>query len=315
MKEMRRKLFFILLGLTGFCQAFSQFAPIGSIPTIYNSGFAGEAGAPRIAVNSILAAHTNTRSTTYSNCISYDNFFKKIRSGVSITFGQRAEYWKDELSTPNPRFEKYIATIGISPKFSVRGKYTIAPFVDFSLTGVDKLVNFFTYDSPVRQYNFQYNTILARTGVLVNSAKAYVGLTVTVLESKFDEKKPVGDNSFYLMEENVDIIFQAGYTFQRSPNSDHSFTPQIAIRWDKNFHRRLILHDISLIWRYKKFIYGLSSPGIAMGYQNDRIRFLVSQWFFTPHNIICGVGIRYKFKSNNTSAIPFSNVASIQNSK
>lgn len=312
---MRRKLFFILFGLTSFSQAFSQFAPIGSIPTIYNPGFAGEAGVPRIATNSILAAHSNTRSTTYMNCISYDNFFKKIRSGVSITAGQRAEYSKDESQAITPRFEKYIATIGISPKFSFRGKYTIAPFVDFSLTSVDKLLNYFTYDSPVREYNFQHKAFLSRTGFLINSAKAYVGLTVTVLESKFDEKKPVDDPVRSSLEQNVDAIFQAGYTFQRSPDSDHSFTPQIAIRWDKNARRRIGLHDVSLIWRYKKFIYGMSVPGIAMGYQNDRIRFLVSQWFFTPHNILVGVGVRYKLKSNNTSTIPFSRATPIQKFK
>ena len=299
---MYRKLFFIVAGMISLTRVYSQTAPIGLVPTVYNSGFAGEAGVPRIAAVSFL--NTSYRIpgalTAYSNYVSYDDFFKKIRSGISITVGQEA--WHSEQQ-PVTRFKKNIATIGVSPKFSFKGKYTIAPFIDFSVHNPDR--ENFTYYSSMYRYNYQYTAILTRAGVLLNSARAYVGVTVSISEKKIFEE--LTNTPPFQISDNVSAIFQAGYTYQRFPDSDFSFTPQIAITYKHSpVLRGFEFNDISLIGRYKKFIGGLNVPGIVLGYQNERLKFMVSQWLFSVGHVYAGsVGIRYKLKSDNTSTIPF----------
>lgn len=305
---MHRKLFFILVGMINFTLVYAQTAPIGLVPTIYNSGFAGEAGVPRIAAVSFLNTSYNIAGATtrYSNYISYDNFFKKIRSGVSITVGQETQYSRDDLPTSYvPRTEEYVATIGISPKFSFKGKYTIAPFVDFSISDFDKS-SYYGYYSPGSEFHYQYTSVLTRAGLLMNSAKAYVGVSVTVSDAKIHEK--MVNMPDYGNLKTFRATLQAGYTYQRFPDSDFSFTPQIAINWDRNspMVNNIDFHDISLIGRYKKFIGGLNIPGVVVGYQNDRVKIMLSQWLFSLKNVYSGsVGVRYKLKSSQALPVPF----------
>lgn len=113
---------------------------------------------------------------------------------------------------------------------------------------------------------------------------------------------------------------QAGYTFQRSTESKFSFTPQIMVRaigdrynhytnsdyffeeFEYTFDRPYsLLLRYNLNFRYSKFIGGLNNAGVHVGFQNDRLRVMVTNRgllnFFQPGSSYNGnLSFRYVFK-------------------
>jgi hypothetical protein len=314
----------------------SQHLPTGAIPTYYNGGFAGEAGAPRVSSFSYVDYFKRLDEYNYGVILSGDVFLKAIRSGVSITVGQVETERQFDSSTK-------FARVSISPKFSFRGKYTFAPFIDgrYSATRVDDVVRLYIrkYDlGPGYWLNptFKYDVVLIRGGFLFNSSKAYLGLS-------FDLLRPVLENYFTDEELNIDLsnkkfsaLLQIGYTFQNNPKSKFSFTPQLTLRHNTNeldmgrnepFEREgVFVSDISLMVRYKKFIAGLNtssegfkffdlfaSPNFALGFQNPNWKIQLNQNFgrfsyFAVNssrlNYIASLGARYTFVRKDPKGRP-----------
>lgn len=252
--------------------------PVGALPTQYNGGFAGEAGSFRVANFSYLkyyrygySGYEGSSSVT-GTFISADHFLKKLSSGVALTAG---------LEGDGPSYKGVFTSVAISPKFSFNGKYTIAPFANFSFrrSEVNGILN--NYD--VKDYNLS-------TGFLINSGKAYMGISADILRNA-DFNVHGGtyhgnqDRLRFLTE--MKYTLQAGYTFQGTPESNFSFTPQLVISYERfkgvDYQTRqtrrwsyITLVDINLMFRYQKFVSGISSTGIVLGYQTNKFKVLLT---------------------------------------
>jgi hypothetical protein len=268
----------ILLCSTGL-QA--QYVPAGALPTYYNGGFAGEAGAFRVAsfsyldYNYYLMFSGRTSWTRSGSFISVDNFFKKIRSGVALTVNHQGR---------DRQFTNTAMSLVISPKFSFKGKYTFAPFADFSFGRYNyrNLPGYLTYYPE----SYHINSYGIKTGFLVNSENAYIGISANIFH--YSTTSPALRN-YVSAFTNMTYVLQTGYTFQRTPESRFSFTPQLVVSYErlnipssirgieKKLHNITLL-DLSLMFRYKKFIYGTNSRGLMLmlGYQNNRFKLLVN---------------------------------------
>jgi hypothetical protein len=260
--------FVILIASSTFLNA--QSIPVGSIPIFYNGGFAGEAGAARIAGFSYFESGGKSRPSI-SNIISYDNFFKSTRLGIGVMVGQSNVVY-DFYS------QNSFAKISLSPKFSFKGKYTFAPFLDLSLGGLNAS---------------------GGAGVLINSLNGYIGLTFSSMLNAVRHS-----NTVYFP------FIQAGYTFRRTPESKFSFTPQMALGYTETSIQRNYFHkDLNLTFRYKKLIWGanLYSGGFMIGFQNSNFKIQLNQSlvrrYYTDIKASdqgnfynCSLSIRYIFK-------------------
>jgi|GEM_PF-1574909 len=256
----------------------AQRIPAGALPMNYNGGFAGEAGAPRVAAFSLFdyGPFPYYGSDPYvlnrGSFISVDNFVKKIRSGVGLTAGHQ---------TNDHSYRSTSMSLAISPKFSHLGKYTFAPFADFSFGRTHYLM-----DPLYNPVHFVSDNFSFKSGFLLNSDKAYIGVSAEILR----------DGSRYAARflENVEYYLQAGYTFQRTPGSDFSFTPQLVLSYQRIDYERiwtyepitvnwLRLVDLSLGFRHKKFIWGINNTGLMAGYQSDRFKLQVTNFYTDRH--------------------------------
>jgi hypothetical protein len=261
----------------------AQRIPIGALPTRYNGGFAGETGTLRVASFSFIEygpipypPPSGSNRISRGTFISADHFLKKLRSGIAFTVGHvsgQQGYLSDYRYTS--------MSLAISPKFSFKGKYTFAPFADFSFGNSMYRWDPSFYHNEVDDVN-DFNI---KTGFLVNSKKAYMGISADVLQySDYYNKLQFFSDMRYSL--------QAGYSFQRTPESEFSFTPQLLVSYQRwyinniftNQPERLnliILLDLNLVFRYKKFISGINNTGVMFGYQNNRFKLQVSN-FYSP---------------------------------
>jgi hypothetical protein len=188
----------------------------------------------------------------FANTLSYDDFFKGIRSGVGITAGESAG--KYSFGTSNNSFAKIV----VSPKYSLKGKYTIASFVGFTVSEA----NFVSQQMPSHHLAQSFSV-----GFLANSTKAYVGISTNVVV------QPKRSGSPY-------FVAQAGYTFQRTPDAKFSFTPQIVLAYSHEFPSlslRALLPDYSFMFRHEKFIWGITRAGLSVGYQKLNFKIQITQ--------------------------------------
>jgi hypothetical protein len=242
----------------------AQSIPIGSIPTFYNGGFAGETGTARVASFSYFVPRKDF-GTGSTNMLSYDNFFKKARLGVGIMAGQSDKIYAFYYT------QMLFSKISLSPKFSIKGKYTIAPFVDFAIQGSSAGV---------------------AAGFLVNSMNSYVGLTY----------------SSYLNSETHSSAYpipllQAGHTFRRTPESKFSATLQVALgHLESPLNRNYFHKDVNLTFRKGKFIWGANffSGGLLLGYQSSNFRMQFNQSIgeggsYAGSSYNCSMAFRYIF--------------------
>jgi hypothetical protein len=291
-------LFFLAVVFGSTVLQAQRMIPAGALPTRYNGGFAGEAGVPRVASFSyftdtdyMIFSDPPLRSnwTSVGSLISVDHFLKKIRSGVAFTVGhERSDY-----------FSYTAASLAISPKFSFRGKYTFAPFVDLSFVREN-----FLWEAGLTPAPYKRNDYILKTGFLINSEKAYVGISAEVFDFT---TTTYSDNKIRFLSE-IKYVLQAGYTFQRKPDSKFSFTPQILFtyqRYNTGLYSGLedwyddTALDINLSFRYKKFITGLNNTGIMFGFQNDRFKLQVSNFFANTFRAYSGsIGLRYIIQEN-----------------
>jgi hypothetical protein len=253
----------------------AQRVPAGALPTEYNGGFAGEAGDLRLASFSYLDygrfPHyaASSRVLNRGTFISADQFLKKIRSGVGFTIGRQGD---------DNRYESTAMSLSISPKFSVKGKYTIAPFADVSFSRTH-----YMQDPVINPADFTLNAWTIRTGFLLNTDNAYIGVT----SDMFRDFGPAPGRFF----PETRLSLQAGYTFQRTPESDFSFTPQVVLSYehydveDRFTSEREIFNNINIVelnlgFRHKKFIAGINNTGLMLGYQNSKFKLQVTNFYW-----------------------------------
>lgn len=245
--------------------------------------------------------------------VSVDHFLRRLRSGVAFTAGRMAE--DQNMLADYQKHSISFGSITISPKVSAKGKYTFAPFVDFYF-GHER-------DTVAQDHHtawlHRWNEFRIKTGFLINSEKAYVGLSAQIFEYT---SVPFEETSMKFFQ-NVKYILQGGCTFQHKPESKYSFTPQFAFGfarqhltyltqyypslfedWRANYY-----YDFSLVFRYMKFITGLNTTGVMLGYQNTRFKLQISNSFwenpsYSSLTYSGSIGLRYVFRKNETTAIP-----------
>lgn len=264
----------------------AQDAPIGALPTRYNGGFAGEAGELRVASFSYLeySWHNYTipswpdHTTNSGTFISVDHFLKKLGSGVAITAGQEGN---------GHTYRGTSTSLAISPKISLNGKYTIAPFADFSFSRKNYIVSEEVQDTLNLPANCNLNDFRIKTGLLANSSKAYAGISAEILQNS---NALIINRTYNRFLSNMKYTLQAGYTFQRTPESKTSFTTQLAVSYGKfggedypiqKIYKweNLNLLDLNLMFRYKKFISGINSTGFVLGCQSSKFKLQISNFY------------------------------------
>jgi hypothetical protein len=252
--------------------------PIGSLPTFYNGGFAGEGGASRIANSSYVGKMGDNGPIYFGTIVSYDNFIKKMSSGISMSSGLS----KSHIG-PNELTSSFVG-IGLSPKISFNGKYTFAPSADLNFGKVDGSLS-------------DGSSTSGRIGFLFNRSNAYIGTSVRFLLNRINHIS-------LLPTLNRQILYslQGGYSFQRTPDSKFSFTPQLVVEYYQleyfgispnatvsyNLLRRraVISYNLNLIFRYNKFIWGFTNAGfnltaneLVVGFQNSKLKIQFSSSF------------------------------------
>jgi hypothetical protein len=250
----------------------AQRIPIGAIPTFYNGGFAGEAGALRIASFSHINGSYFSGETWMSGGtkISADQFLKKLRSGVAFTAGYSGSKFGSSFS----------ASSTIAPKFSFKGKYTFSPFLQVNVSTGE-----YHYDHDSRAQgmplDFIVRSLTANTGFLVNSEKAYFGASAHPFSYEHTTLPQFADHTRFFS--GMSYTFMGGYTFQRTPESEFSFTPQLAFSIARfraidpqtmamSRYTSISLVDVNLVVRYKKLIGGINNNGVMVGYQTGRFK-------------------------------------------
>jgi hypothetical protein len=240
----------ILLTLKSYSQTYAPLnPPLGTLPMQFNGGFAGEAKDHRFVGGFGFSGNRKIYSTT-DYFASYDKFITKLRTGIGVTYNRYETASRSTFQGPISSNLQNL-TIAISPKFSFKGKYTLAPFIDYTYTS-------YTFrDSS----NYSWNNNTWRAGLLLNTSKFFIGATA--------------HPSFNADRNYLNVSLQAGYTFQKLPTSHFSFTPQAAVMYN-NITYNLIAYW-NLMARYKKFIWSFNGTnieyaGFGAGIQFDNLR-------------------------------------------
>jgi hypothetical protein len=237
----------ILLTLKSYSQTYAPLnPPLGTLPMQFNGGFAGEAKDHRFVGGIGFSGNRKIYSST-NYFASYDKFITKLRTGIGVTYNRYETASRSIVQGPISSNLQNL-TIAISPKFSFKGKYTLAPFIDYTYTS-------YTFKDST---NYSWNNNTWRGGVLLNTNKFFIGAT--------------SYSSFIRDRNNLFASLQAGYTFQKLPTSHFSFTPQAVVYLTQNPHTYW-----NLMFRYKKFIWSFNGTnieyaGFGAGIQLDNLR-------------------------------------------
>ena len=283
-------IFSLSLGILFPISIFCQSPPLGVLPMKFNSSFAGSTGTSRLVSNFSYQNHNNSISgDSYGLALSYDNYFPGIRSGIGITtsgYSSRSTYNEEKV-----KHQSANVTVVIAPKFSIKGKYTISPSLDFSYINI--------YSDVLSYYpSWNYGThagISSRFGLLFNARNYYIGYSIRIFRS---------DGLKYLYRNYFSSVLQLGYTFQKSENAKFSFTPQIALPITDESDYLLFWPAYNLSFRYQKYIIGLIGydyvpSGIQLGWQNNGWRLLLSNEFGNTYR--ANLSMRYIFNIDKKS--------------
>ncbi|MBO9702758.1 MAG: hypothetical protein J7604_21275 [Sporocytophaga sp.] len=291
---MKNIYFLLLIVIIGKCEeTYAQSGWIGLMPMEFNPSFAGNSGGHRIAaLTSYEHSVKRSRETSPLNSTlasaSYDNFISNIGSGVGFYMSSR-KYSSGDTSSPYhisyTSFNALKGALIISPKISIRGKYTIAPSLglnykhlsyDFQAPGGN--VN---YDSSkIKFENFKSEIFYLSMGLLFNTEKFYIGYSHFF--QAFNGARNM--NSFY--EEDYRSgkqygIIQVGYKFQKNKDSKSSYTLQKVVWTNRKFDLITIVIDgLTFTYKYKKILAGIStgsSSHFGIGYQSNKLKIFYSQ--------------------------------------
>ncbi|MES2733031.1 MAG: type IX secretion system membrane protein PorP/SprF [Bacteroidota bacterium] len=278
--------------------SYGQSAPVGSLPMQYVGSFAGEAGVPRLSSSFSYQNHNNFngRQDVYESYLSYDQFIPAIRSGIGITTGVgnnlNAVGYNNQW-TPiyfNKSNLYYISGV-LAPKFSIQGKYTISPSIDYSYQGNSALSGYYS-----RQ---------CRVGMLFNTKKYYIGYSVYLLNN-YAFKDTNNINTKVRGSERGHL--QLGYTFQPSSESKFSCTPQMAILVYENYYDQVVrvgIPALMLNFRYSHLLMGINNRGWHFGWQTDKVRAMASA-SFGNEKFFGNLSFRYLIKNQQgNKSTPF----------
>ena len=275
----------------------------------YNSSFAGEAESPRLNVNmgyKSPGAFTGRGLRTEN---SYDQFVPAIRSGIGVSsyYARQASKSTSLISglSSSSQSQDYGFAVAVAPKFSLKGKYTISPSLDFSYrSSRSSYDNYWPTFTKERQ-EINAFSIQSRAAILFNTQKWYAGYSVDLFTHR--EIRYSSPNFGANLNRRFTSYWQFGYTFQRSSESKFSFTPQLLFRTgdgkvfsgDRRFaYFRFTAFNLN--FRYQKVIWGLSNAGLHVGWQTKQMRVMLSNGFewsgFSGASYTGNLSFRYVFK-------------------
>lgn len=286
--------------------------PLGVLPMQYNSSFAGEAGGIRLntafAYNVMLDSET-WKDQDFSYHASFDKFIPALRTGIGISVHRGTVADEFTLNAPDGieveklTFSSNRISLAVAPKFSIAGKLTISPSVDFSYGRGKTEANFPANMGPIDYAHYykpgEHQWLESRLGLLLNTSKYYIGYTAYLMNRHYHNNEETG-----LLSNEYISYLQAGYTFQRNPDSKFSFTPQFAYRIGANQEMSFGEYifnagAINFSFRYDKYLAGFNNTGIHLGWQNEKVRVVTSinpfasgDWDFGAGNL----SLRYIFK-------------------
>ena len=287
-----RRLYLSLLFLSTtflYGSAFSQITPIGIFPMQYNPSFAGSIGKSRLV--SDLLFHKYNQNSGLGLAFSYDNYLPKIRSGFGIAaniHGSTSDdgYYKTDQQSA-------IVSFTIAPKISLKGKYSISPSLQVGYQDFSK-----KYNTSYQHHEDRYSTGLVSTvGILFNATHFYIGYSILIFKTH-------DLNDIY--NDKYSSFLQFGYTFQKNTDSKCSFTPQIVLPIFSSSKYFVYWPGYNLGFRYNNYLLGVFSQfnlftptGIQLGWQNKKVRFLVSNDFSLGYQ--ANISMRYFFNPDKKS--------------
>jgi hypothetical protein len=282
-------------------KSYSQNIPLGTLPMLYNGGFAGEGNAHRYNTGvSFYKKPFSPQDRYFSYFYSMDLFIPKLSTGIGLTqIYRQASYNNDIFGVTKDNID--VSMISLSPKISLKGKYTIAPFINFIFFN-DRLKQDASRPTYISLPSIHFR-VTERIGFLFNSRKFYFGISANSLNNAPAYANEIHSPWRYISGSYLGymvhtypygyrdrglfncLLFQGGYTFQKRPESKFSFTPQVAVQYMKYED---IGVDFNLMFRYSKFLWSLNNNGIGLGFQsklkNGDIRVLLSQSYLFDKN-------------------------------
>ncbi len=270
----------------------------------YNGSFAGEAGSPRISTNVGLITGRGTYGRGYHLSASYDQFVPALRSGIGATV------FSSHAASPLYKYNGQGFSVAVAPKISLNGKWTFSPSLDLEYDrGRLPFSNSILNDSLIPAYGYDSEQWQSRAGFLLNTSKFYIGYSVAVVDHRRIDF--TNGDRFRGRPTRFSSYLQLGYTFQKSPESNFSFTPQLTFyigsdrmllynRADDRI-RVSYFHAFNLSFRYKQFLWGVNNMGFHVGWQSHRVKVTASNSIgvagkHTDTGYTGNVSLRYLFK-------------------
>jgi hypothetical protein len=300
---------FLMIVVIGMCEKTSaQSRWIGIMPMEFNPSFAGNTGGHRIvALGGYEHSGGRAKQTSPTSSvgfiklnsplasISYDNFISKIGSGIGFYMSSRkysAGTKEDENSYTS--FDALKAGLIISPKISIRGKYTIAPSIGLNYKKLrydsqpsEFLMDFDSINYRPEQYKSDFFYLTA--GLLFNTENFYVGYAHYLptfngagQKNSFYEERYISYNkqNYYYSDKQYGII-QAGYKFQKSKDSKSSYLLQKMVWTNHKLDLiTLFISNLSFTFKYRKVLLGVSTTDHLLGgvgFQTSKIKIFYSQ--------------------------------------
>ena len=280
--------------------------PLGALPMQYNGSFAGEANSPRISSN--FGFRTRQRyvwgGDRYHQHVSYDQFIPSLSTGIGV-----GVYGVQGVSLSYKEGGTQGFYLALAPKISLKGKWTLSPSLDLEY-GRSRMPSLSTMIADTVRTLYGYNSTQwgSRAGLLINTSKFYIGYSVGVANHFNIDYANGGHSSGRLAK--FSSYLQVGYTFQKRPESDFSFTPQLTFyignrqyllengydRFGINFFQ-----GFNLNFRYRQFIWGINNTGLHLGWQSRGFRVMASNGMAfgggANWHYVGNISLRYAFRS------------------
>jgi hypothetical protein len=199
-------------------------------------------------------------------------------------------------------------SVAVAPKISLNGKYTLSPSLNLEYTAVQAPTSTVTInDTSLVRHGYTSKHWQSRAGLLFNTNKFYVGYSVDIMND-WDFNSDNGLQRSRRLD-GFNSYLQLGYTFQRSPESDFSITPQVAFYmghensgWNKTFDKLgiYLFQGYNVTFRYKQFIWGVNNMGVHGGWQSRRLKLMATNaisfegGFYWHH--AANLSLRYVFR-------------------
>ncbi|GAL83219.1 hypothetical protein MYP_445 [Sporocytophaga myxococcoides] len=283
---------FLMIVVVGMCEkTHAQSRWIGIMPMEYNPSFAGNSGGHRsVAFAGYTSSeggrksykgddHLFPKTSTPVLGVSYDNFIPKIASGVGFFASWMHSH--ERRSRDDLKVSGLKTGIVISPKISLKGKYTIAPSLGLTYK--------YSEGEYWDLYKSKYEAFNLSVGLLFNTERFYLGYAnyynpfkgedILLFFEDFKQTKVYGWTYG---------LIQTGFKYQRTKMSKTSYTLQAVFRIREYTTWIGLVNNISLTVKHNKLLFGVTAAEGVMG-----------PIFYTPPQDELHVGIGYqtsKFK-------------------